>query len=96
VAFHRVNLWSEAVDLVGSFGDRLRDLHAQRSRLRRAINRLPSVVAFCYHPDNSRSTKEREMRRAFMSIQKGIASYVEDMTLNENVELGDFGACRRR
>ena len=36
------------------------------------------------------------MRRAFMSIQKGIATYSEDMTLNANVELGDFGACRRR
>jgi hypothetical protein len=36
------------------------------------------------------------MRRAFVSIQEGIATYSEDMTLNENVELGDFGACRRR
>jgi len=36
------------------------------------------------------------MRRAFMSIQKGIATYSEDMTLDANVELGDFGACRRR
>ena len=36
------------------------------------------------------------MRRAFMSIQKGIPTYLEDMTLNANVELGDFGACRRR
>ncbi len=37
------------------------------------------------------------MRRAFMSIQKGIAThYLEDMTLDANVELGDFGACRRR
>jgi hypothetical protein len=33
------------------------------------------------------------MRKAFMSIQKESA---EDMTLNANVELGDFGACRRR
>jgi hypothetical protein len=36
------------------------------------------------------------MRRAFMSIQKGISPYLEDLTLDANVELGDFGACRRR
>jgi hypothetical protein len=36
------------------------------------------------------------MRRAFMSIPKGIATYSEDMTLHAKVELGDFGACRRR
>jgi hypothetical protein len=36
------------------------------------------------------------MRRAFMSMQKGTATYSEDMTLHANVELGDFGACRRR
>lgn len=36
------------------------------------------------------------MRRAFMTIQKGIATYSEDMTLNADVKLGDFGACRRR
>jgi hypothetical protein len=36
------------------------------------------------------------MRRAFMSIHKEIATYPKDMTLNANVELGDFGACRRR
>lgn len=36
------------------------------------------------------------MRKAFMTVQKGIATYSEDMTLNANVELGDFGACRRR
>ena len=35
------------------------------------------------------------MRRAFMSNQSGIATYLEDMTLNANVELGDFGTCRR-
>ena len=35
------------------------------------------------------------MRRAFMSIQKGIATYSEDMTHHAMVELGDFGACRR-
>ncbi len=36
------------------------------------------------------------MREAFMSIQIGITTYSEGMTLNANVELGDFGACRRR
>jgi hypothetical protein len=29
------------------------------------------------------------MRRAFMFIQNGIATYLEDMTLEANVELGD-------
>jgi hypothetical protein len=36
------------------------------------------------------------MRRAYMSIQKEIFTYLEDMTLYENVEPWDFGACRRR
>ncbi len=36
------------------------------------------------------------MRTAYMTIQRGIATYSEDMTLNANVELGDLGACRRR
>jgi hypothetical protein len=36
------------------------------------------------------------MRKAFMSTQEGIATYLEDMTLDEYVELGDFGARRRR
>ena len=36
------------------------------------------------------------MRTAFMSTQIGITTYSEDMTLNANVELGDFGARRRR
>jgi hypothetical protein len=36
------------------------------------------------------------MRPAFVSSQKGIATYLEDMTLRENTELGDLGACRRR
>ncbi len=36
------------------------------------------------------------MRNAYMSTQMGIAAYSEDMTLNADVELGDFGACRRR
>ena len=39
--------------------------------------------------------RRSEMRQAFMSIQKG-ATYLKDMTLDANVELGDFGACRRR
>ncbi len=36
------------------------------------------------------------MREAFMPIQKVTTTYLEDMTLNEHVELGDLGACRRR
>ena len=35
------------------------------------------------------------MRGAFMSVQKGFATYREDMTL-ANAELGNPGACRRR
>jgi CubicO group peptidase (beta-lactamase class C family) len=67
-----------------------------RSTLSRPTNRLPAGAATCCTPDNSRSTEETEMRKAFMSTQKGIAAYPEDMTLSGNVELGDFGACRRR
>ena len=33
------------------------------------------------------------MRKAFMSIQKGVVTYLEGMTLDANVEFGDFGAC---
>ncbi len=36
------------------------------------------------------------MREAFMCTQKVIATYLEDMTFGANLELGDFGACRRR
>jgi hypothetical protein len=36
------------------------------------------------------------MRQAFMCIEKGHSTYLEDMMLSENIELGDFGACRRR
>ncbi len=36
------------------------------------------------------------MRRAFMFNQKRVSIHLEDMTLYANVELGDFGACRRR
>ena len=53
------------------------------------------LVAVCCTSGSARSTKEMEMRRAVMSIQEGVATYVGDMTV-ENVELGDFGACRRR
>jgi hypothetical protein len=35
------------------------------------------------------------MRKAFMSIQ-AIATFLEDMTLDANAELGNLGACRRR
>jgi hypothetical protein len=40
-------------------------------------------------------TEEREMRQASVSIQRGGANHLEDMTL-AIVELGDPGACRRR
>ncbi len=37
------------------------------------------------------------MRAAFMSIERACLTYLEGMTLaSQNVELGDFGACRRR
>ena len=36
------------------------------------------------------------MRRAFMSVQEGNTTYLEDMTLHEHFEPGDFDACRRR
>ena len=36
------------------------------------------------------------MRRAFMSIQKRVTTYLEDMKLRENIEPWDFSACRRR
>ncbi len=37
------------------------------------------------------------MREALMSTQKkGTAPYLRDMTLRENAELGNLGACRRR
>ena len=36
------------------------------------------------------------MRQASMSMLKGIAMYMEDITLDANTELGDLGACRRR
>jgi len=55
--------------------------------------RLPSGVALSYTSDNSSSTKEKEMRKAIMSIQPVVA---KDMTRNAHLELGDFGACRRR
>jgi hypothetical protein len=36
------------------------------------------------------------MRPAFMSTREVIATYLKDMTLDANLELGDSGACRRR
>ncbi len=33
---------------------------------------------------------------AFVFIQEGLAAYPEDMTPHANIELGDFGARRRR
>ena len=53
-------------------------------------------VGICCTRDNSRSSKETGLRAAFMSNQKAIAISPEDMTLSENVELGDSGPCRRR
>ncbi len=61
-----------------------------------ASDRLPCRVAISYPIENSQSTKEREMRGAYISKQNRIASYLEDMTLNADLELGDFGTCRRR
>jgi hypothetical protein len=44
-----------------------------------------------------RSTKERQMRAALMSIEQGFSTYSEGMTrAAKNAQLGDFGACRRR
>jgi hypothetical protein len=35
--------------------------------------------------------------REFISIEEAFVTYLEGMTLaSQNVELGDFGACRRR
>jgi hypothetical protein len=53
-------------------------------------------VAFCYTLYESRSTREKRMRWAFMSIQRGITTYLKDMKLREIFEPGDCGACRRR
>lgn len=36
------------------------------------------------------------MRGAYMSIQTGITTCSEEMTLVANIELGNFGPCRRR
>lgn len=36
------------------------------------------------------------MREAFMATQKRASVYLKGMTLRANVDLGDFGACRRR
>jgi hypothetical protein len=36
------------------------------------------------------------MRAAFMFIQKRIAAYAEDMTLNAHAQPWHSGACRRR
>ena len=59
-------------------------------------NRLPSKVAFCYTSCDGRSTREKKMRQAFMSIQRGITTYSKDMKLREYFEPWDRGACRRR
>lgn len=36
------------------------------------------------------------MRRAHMVTQQVSDAYFEDMSLDQNDELGDLGACRRR
>jgi hypothetical protein len=36
------------------------------------------------------------MRAAFMSSQFGVTTHPEDMRLDANLELGDFGSRRRR
>jgi hypothetical protein len=51
---------------------------------------------FCYTSDDGRPSEEKKMRRAFVSIQEAITIYLGDMTLCENITLGDFGSCRRR
>jgi hypothetical protein len=65
-------------------------------RLNRSANPLSSGVTFCYTSFDGRSTREKEMRQAFMSIQRRINTYSKDMKLRENVEPWDRGACRRR
>ena len=67
-----------------------------RCCLTERTNRLPFGAATCCTSGNCPPTKENEMRRAFMSIQKGSSTYLKDLTLDANLELGDFGACRRR
>jgi hypothetical protein len=49
-----------------------------------------------YTPGLQPIHEESEVREAFMSIHPGIPVHPEDMTLHANVELGDFGARRRR
>jgi hypothetical protein len=51
---------------------------------------------FCYTSCDGRSTREKKMRQAFMSIQRGDTTYLKDMKLRENFESWDRGACRRR
>jgi hypothetical protein len=54
-------------------------------------------MAFGYTLYDSQSTRESEMRQAYMSSHNGMtASVVKDMTLRENPQPWDFGACRRR
>jgi hypothetical protein len=56
-----------------------------------------SGMDICFTQKSSQIDQGDEMREAFMSIQKGLGTYSEGMTLAaQNVELGDLGACRRR
>ena len=50
-------------------------------------------MAIHYPNDNSQYTKERRMRRAYISDRHEPATYLKDMSLNANLELGDFGTC---
>ncbi|WP_248959924.1 hypothetical protein [Sphaerisporangium perillae] len=59
-------------------------------------NRLSSAAAVCCTPGNGRSDEEAEVRAAFMFIQMEMTTYLKDMALRANAELGDPGACRRR
>jgi len=59
-------------------------------------NRLPRRRSSASVAKESVDPGSRKMRQAFMSTQKGSVVYPEDMTLREDVEPGDLGACRRR
>jgi hypothetical protein len=50
-----------------------------------------------YSPVTAPIDQGAEVRAAFMSIEKGFATYSEGMTLaSQNAGLGDLGASRRR
>jgi hypothetical protein len=53
------------------------------------------IIPHCSFRDG-RATKERKMRRAYMSIREVTTTYLEDMTLYGHFEPWNPGACRRR